>query len=190
MNSVVNRRRVYNEPDTIKLPNGYKVAKYFDCKSDVMVSKIVQIPRTAEALIEPDITKYSRVMFGRAGNFAVGNHEKKVWSSVGNSTASYFAEATPAVLKVYHNSNNSCKVYVDGVDVGLSGTTAHSNLGIFGVSSGYEQGFYGKVYWVKIYKNGAVIHHIIPCKKGDISAAFDLITNSFVTPTSGSFHVV
>ena len=190
MNTIVNRRREYNKIESIKLPDGYKVAKYFDCKSDVMVSKTVPTPRTSEALIEPDITKSNRIMFGRNGHAPAGFSGTKAIMGSASSVGSFFDANEKVIFKVIHAGNNGSKVYVDDIDTRLSGTCGHGNLGIFGDSAYTLSGFYGKVYWVKIYKSGALIHHIIPCKKGDISAAFDLITNSFVTPTSGSFHVV
>lgn len=177
---------------TIPLPDGYTLGQYFDITSDVVCSFTVQVPRTIEALIEPNVTRGQNYILGRAGHFPVGNNSKKALAASNSSGSNFFDADTPALIKCYQaSSSSSCKYWVDGVDTGLTGTCGHGNLGIFGQSSNYSTNYRGKVYWVKIYKSGNLIHHLIPVKDSNGNGkVYNLVTKSFVSPTTGTINVV
>lgn len=185
----------------IELPDGYTLGQYFNITGNTrglsMEAIAGSFPFDIEMKIAPSTFSTSGGRIHLAGiqvNFAACiNSNGRAYAQAGANSKTLsdnvmFAINTDAVVNVhFEKSNNKSTYFVDGVNTGLKGN-CNSWVNLFSINDAGANQFHGKVYYVKIYKNGTLVAHFVPVLGSDTSKTtvqnsklYDIIRKKFMS---------
>lgn len=113
----------------------------------------------------------------------------------------YFVIGTAVEGKAVYKidiSNGHQVAYINGTEAGTAAKSISNysdtsqNVHLFtkiSLSGTGRNNFTGKCYWAKVYVDGELVGHFIPCyrKIDDVIGMYDLVSNHFYTNTVGTF---
>lgn len=196
MNTASLRRRGYSkkQEEGIVLPAGYTLGEYWNVTSHTYVPLNINGPFDFEVEVEPSNVSDNNgsYIIGAPAGHIWAIHKGKAQAQSGDSTDTFF-EVGKRVKISGHNPKGygdlSYRYYVDGVDTGLRAERSNQLVSIMaGTQYAYE--FKGKFFPLKIWRNGELIKHYVPCTDGQgNSYMYEVVEGVFITPNSGTLVV-
>ena len=194
MNNIVNRRRVYDNKDGgIKIREGYTLGSYFNVDNDSYAAlHETAAPYDCEILVEPSRVTGVQFIIGFNGYVNAQMSGSGIKMADSTTLSNVFSVGVSRLIYLEARTGGTSKLYVDGEDTGLSTTKGvQPYIAVFGATKFANQ-YRGKVFYIKIYKNGAVIHHYVPVIRDsdNVSRIYDAISDSFINLQTGTLKVV
>lgn len=200
MNTASIRRREYSKKEEgIVLPAGYTLGEYWD------VTKQVYVPLpNLGTNFDFEVGVIPSNLSSNNGYIILGTNAGHCWRILKggyicgwdgvSSENIYFTVGEYAVISGHMPTNWSdsatYRYYVNNVDTGIrvNGRAAYSPN--FIAPNQYSYGFIGKVYPLKIWRDGKLIKHYVPCT--DLQGngyMYEVVEKEFITPSAGTLVV-
>lgn len=186
----------------IVLPEGYTLGNYWNIQDWTCVdTRVIPVSNADfEMEIEPILTSWHFFLGFYANGYCFGctsDGRAAINTTSGAQTNDVFFTSgvkTKVTGHLVYGTTSDNRYYVDGIDIGLhSGRIARYYLLLFSLNkdnSSTTRAFKGKCYYVKIWKNGELVRHYVPCLDSQGNGyMYDLVNENFVTPAVGTFVV-
>ena len=196
MNTSIIRRRQYQGDSGIKLPSGYTLGQYFNITGYTRSTLSATLkPFDIEMKIRPSDVSSKKHLCGIQINFMLGiatSGKAYCQAGLNSKTTSddvMFSTSADAVITgKITTASNKCTFFVDGVDTGLKGTSSSYGESLFSLNDAGANQYQGRVYYIKIFKNGELVSHYVPVLGSDPektttqnSKMYDIINDTFMS---------
>lgn len=200
MNTAGLRRRGYKKKEEgIVLPAGYTLGEYWDVTRQTFVELGDSFTGCDfEVGIEPSELNNNN------GYTILGNpsgHFWKIlkggypcgWNNTGTETV-YFTVGEYALISGHipteYSDGNSYRYCVNSTDTGLRPGNRAVPILNFMAGTKYAYDFKGKIYPLKIWRDGELIKHYVPCVDSQNNGyMYEVVEGEFITPSVGTLVV-